>query len=285
MLLFSSCSKEFLNNCDDKSTAYKNLKASFTAQTDGFKVVFTNKSENAESYLWDFGDGSISKEVNPSKTFNTTKAYTVKLTATRCGGELTTATTQVIDVKCNTILPPTLVASTKEVCNGEKVTLTATGCSNGLITWSNGITGTSFSQNLMADLSVSAVCSQGVCKSINSNTVNVSVIPTANIITEKAVVSGILLSFDITFKGIIDFKTTILNNGLVNDYGFVWTTSNTTPTLSLNTGKKSFGIRKEAEGVAFSHDIIKQITNQLTYRAYIETCSGEIVYGNTQKIN
>lgn len=284
MLLLSSCSKEFLNNCDDKSTAYKTLKASFTAQTEGFKVIFTNKSENAESYLWDFGDGSISKEANPSKTFNTAKAYTVKLTAIRCGGELTTATTQVIDIKCNTILPPTIVANTKEVCSGERVTLTATGCSNGIVSWSNGITGISFSQNPIADLSVSAICSQGVCKSTNSNTVNVSVIPTANITTEKAVVSGILL-FDITFKGTIDFKTTVLNNGLVNDYGFVWTTSNTIPTLSLNTGKKSFGVRKESEGVAFSHDILKQITNQLTYRAYIETCGGEIIYGNSQKIN
>lgn len=44
-------------------------------------ITFTNTSQNADSYLWDFGDGTTSTETNPSKTYNTKGTYTVKLTA------------------------------------------------------------------------------------------------------------------------------------------------------------------------------------------------------------
>lgn len=50
-------------------------------------VVFTNKSLNATSYSWNFGDGSAaSTEENPVHTFRTGTAFTVTLTATGEGG-------------------------------------------------------------------------------------------------------------------------------------------------------------------------------------------------------
>lgn len=48
-------------------------------------VSFTNQSTNADSYLWDFGDGSTSTQTNPQHTYTTKGSFTVKLTATNKG--------------------------------------------------------------------------------------------------------------------------------------------------------------------------------------------------------
>ena len=45
------------------------------------KVNFYNNSSNAQSYIWDFGDTSISNAVNPTHIFEQGKNYMVKLTA------------------------------------------------------------------------------------------------------------------------------------------------------------------------------------------------------------
>ena len=45
------------------------------------EVQFYNSSSNAQSYIWDFGDGSTSTDVNPSHTFIDHGTYMVKLTA------------------------------------------------------------------------------------------------------------------------------------------------------------------------------------------------------------
>lgn len=44
-------------------------------------VQFTNCSQNATSYKWDFGDGTISTETNPTHNFGQDFPYVVKLTA------------------------------------------------------------------------------------------------------------------------------------------------------------------------------------------------------------
>lgn len=49
-------------------------------------ISFTNTSINAVSYLWTFGDGNSSTEVNPSHTYTETGNYCVTLIATAIGG-------------------------------------------------------------------------------------------------------------------------------------------------------------------------------------------------------
>ncbi len=44
-------------------------------------VVFTNTSQNANSYYWDFGDGNSSTETNPSHRFDEINIYTAMLIA------------------------------------------------------------------------------------------------------------------------------------------------------------------------------------------------------------
>ncbi len=45
------------------------------------QVTFLNQSNQATSYLWDFGDGTTSKEISPTHTYTQAGAYTVVLKA------------------------------------------------------------------------------------------------------------------------------------------------------------------------------------------------------------
>lgn len=51
------------------------------------EVTFTNMSLDADSYAWDFGDGSTSTEMSPTHVFKTAGTFTVKLVATNADGE------------------------------------------------------------------------------------------------------------------------------------------------------------------------------------------------------
>ncbi|MCF2518574.1 PKD domain-containing protein [Dyadobacter sp. CY351] len=51
------------------------------------EVTFTNTSTKADSYKWDFSDGSTSIEKSPKHTFNTPGTYVIVLTAKGPGGE------------------------------------------------------------------------------------------------------------------------------------------------------------------------------------------------------
>ena len=49
----------------------------------GEEVLFTNKSENATIFEWDFGDGNTSSERDPIHIFSETGRYTIQLAAGR----------------------------------------------------------------------------------------------------------------------------------------------------------------------------------------------------------
>lgn len=53
----------------------------FTYALDNFDVQFANHTVNAESYSWDFGDGTSSTEVNPFHTYEHPGTFNVCLTA------------------------------------------------------------------------------------------------------------------------------------------------------------------------------------------------------------
>ena len=52
----------------------------------GETITFTNESEYAESYAWDFGDGATSTVTDPTHSYAAVGIYTVQLTATGFNG-------------------------------------------------------------------------------------------------------------------------------------------------------------------------------------------------------
>ncbi|CAG0975435.1 MAG: T9SS type A sorting domain-containing protein [Bacteroidetes bacterium] len=65
----------------------KNIVADFTFTPNLFQVTFTNTSQNAAFYFWDFGDGNTSTQQHPIHTYNTDNSYNVTLVANyNCDG-------------------------------------------------------------------------------------------------------------------------------------------------------------------------------------------------------
>ncbi len=74
--------------------------AAFNSSSIGLTASFSNISDNATSYTWNFGDGSAaSSETNPSHSYAADGVYTVTLTANNiCGSHVTTQTIVIVSV-------------------------------------------------------------------------------------------------------------------------------------------------------------------------------------------
>jgi len=75
-LAASVLSMAFLSNCNKAEEP----EAGFTFSADELTVMFTSTSTDADTYAWDFGDGSISTEQNPIHTYTAARTYSVELT-------------------------------------------------------------------------------------------------------------------------------------------------------------------------------------------------------------
>lgn len=86
LIAFGGCKKEHYNFDDLPPT----VKSFFTITTTKLNIdepiQFNNESENADTYTWDFGDGSTSAEKSPSKTYTNPGNYIVSLKAVGAGG-------------------------------------------------------------------------------------------------------------------------------------------------------------------------------------------------------
>lgn len=82
-LFFTIISFIACDNSDDDASNQNRVVAKYTfarESTPG-KISFINTSDNADSFVWDFGDTTTSTAENPIKTFTQTGEYTVTLTA------------------------------------------------------------------------------------------------------------------------------------------------------------------------------------------------------------
>ncbi len=62
----------------------------------GEAVTFTNESESAESFLWDFGDNGSSTDENPVHTYTRRGTFTITLTTTSITGDEATFTSSIV---------------------------------------------------------------------------------------------------------------------------------------------------------------------------------------------
>ena len=83
LTMFVSCSEE-----EDPKAPSPIASFQYTISTTNFlEVTFTNFSQNAVSYSWDFGDNTTSTEESPVHLYSAVGTYTVKLSATNEDGE------------------------------------------------------------------------------------------------------------------------------------------------------------------------------------------------------
>lgn len=87
MLGLAACGKEDKpSEGPSKPDVETKVVANFTYEVNGLEVTFTNTSEGATTYKWDFGDGETSKEASPKHAYEGAGEYTVKLTAANADG-------------------------------------------------------------------------------------------------------------------------------------------------------------------------------------------------------
>ncbi len=74
--------------CEDVENLFPTVTSAFTytVNEDTGTVTFINISEDAKSYLWNFGDGTTSTEINPVKSYAESGTYTVTLKASNEAG-------------------------------------------------------------------------------------------------------------------------------------------------------------------------------------------------------
>jgi hypothetical protein len=78
-----SVAHHVVHEVDSVVISYTQPIASFEMELDGLTATFTNLSEHAFTYLWDFGDGTSTEE-HPVHTFSTFGTYLVTLNAAYC---------------------------------------------------------------------------------------------------------------------------------------------------------------------------------------------------------
>ncbi|MBI3142044.1 MAG: PKD domain-containing protein, partial [Bacteroidetes bacterium] len=192
------------NGCTSQKSAsvtvYALPTASFSANTacQGSATTFSNSSNGASTYTWNFGDGTSSTLENPSRTYAADGTYKVTLTALSAEGCSDDVT---VDVTVNE--QPTAAFSASTECSGD--TTAFTNLSTGTIStyaWNLGNGNSSsdanpsqvYTQGGSYTVELTVATSQG-CSDKASQTVTVYSTPSAVFTTGNACLSD-AASFD-----------------------------------------------------------------------------------------
>jgi len=193
-------------------TISPNAIPSFTLVQSGAQVTFTNTSQFANTYVWNFGDGTTSTVESPTKTYSANGTYTVTLSATNsCGIQ---STTQTVTVALAPVA--TYTSSSTDICSGETITFTSTSSGNPtsyLWTFAGGDPSTSTSPNptILYDtagtygVTLTVTNAFGTSTVVNADTILVKPQPVANF-------TFIADGFEVNFINVTPGATNILWN-------------------------------------------------------------------------
>ncbi|WP_207505402.1 Ig-like domain-containing protein [Telluribacter humicola] len=189
--------------------------------------------ECAGQVQWSTGAVGTSITVNPTAT----TAYSAKCVVNGCVSK----ESEKHEIKVTTPTSPVIAANKTTVCPATPVTLTATGCTNGIVRWSNGATGNSIVVMLNATQSFTATCKTDACLSNESNVVTVTVTsPAAPIISAN---KTIICSGDSVKLSAIGCNGTVAwSNGLTGSSIMVKPTSTTDYTATCKVDACASGV-------------------------------------------
>ncbi len=175
----------------------------FTTSITSQSVSFSNSSINADTYLWDFGDGQTSTQIDPMHTYASGGTYTVTLTATNDCGPI--AYEQDVTIQ-GTLVAPTAAFSANQLIGCSPMAVQFTNQSSGSIdsfSWSfpGGTPSTSTDPNPTVtysnvgnyNVTLVATNAAGNNSSVETNYITVSPEPIANF-TSNVSGSNITLS-------------------------------------------------------------------------------------------
>jgi gliding motility-associated-like protein len=149
------------------------------------QVSFSNGSAGAISYEWSFGDGNTSTLPNPQHAYSTAGTYNVELIAINsCDTDTVSQTVTVFSY------PSVSISGNNPICQGQSLTLTASGANN--YQWSGGTSGTTSSVTISpsATTGYTVTSVNGVCSDSAFATVQVNPLPVINISGSTTVCEG-----------------------------------------------------------------------------------------------
>lgn len=188
-------------------------------------VDFTDVSQNAASYLWDFGDGNTSTQQNPSHIYSTFGLYTICLSVTdTCGGVNTICKN--ISV-CPALLPVSLGTDTA-ACGSAVISLPGYTT----YTWSNGANTPQTTVTSSGDYAVVVTDAAG-CSGTDTVNVTINPVPVVSLGNDSvSICGGNAITLDAQNPG----STYLWSNGATTQ-----TISVTTTNLYSVTVTNSFG--------------------------------------------
>jgi len=171
----------------------------------GEEVTLTGTG-TADSYTW---DNSVNNGVAFAPTATTIYTVTGTITATGCEA------TDVVTVTVNP-LPTVTAPDDITICDGEEVTLTATGTAD-TYTWDNSVNnGVAFTPTATATYTVTGTISATGCQAADVVTVTVNPLPTVNAPADITICQG----EEVTLAGTGTADTYTWDNGVTNNIAF-----------------------------------------------------------------
>ncbi|MET3129444.1 hypothetical protein ABID42_004568 [Arcicella rosea] len=146
------------------------ITASNTSICVGSSSVLTSTACVGGTLTWTGGLTGSSITVSPTAT----KSYKVLCTINGCKSDSSLATTITVVAKP---IQPKIIVSNSSICVGSSSVLTSTACTNGTLTWTDGLTGNTITASPTATKSYKALCTINGCKSDSSLATTITVLP------------------------------------------------------------------------------------------------------------